>query len=236
MFRDARAIGRVLRRRYDEKTLDNKHNPFDELLYIILSSKTPPGRYRETYRTLRKRFPRADALAHTTPRVVAKTVERGGLARRRGTQIVAIAKQLEERFGRVTLAPLGKMDDREAETLLTSLPGVGIKIARCVLLFALHRKVFPVDAHCFRIATRMGWVREGVTLTDGVADEIQDGIPADLRRHLHVSFVLLGRQFCTPSTPRCCRCPIARYCDTGRARIGARSQPVVAGKRRRLQV
>jgi len=219
MFRDARAIGRVLRRRYDERTLDNKHNPFDELLYIILSSKTPPGRYRETYRTLRKRFPRADALAHTTPRVVAKTVERGGLARRRGTQIVAIAKQLKERFGRVTLAPLGKMDDREAETLLTSLPGVGIKIARCVLLFALHRKVFPADAHCFRVARRLGWV-SAATLTPPVAEELQERTPKGLRRSLHVSFVQLGRQFCTPSAPKCRECPVVGFCDTGKRNVG----------------
>jgi endonuclease-3 len=219
MFRDARAIGRVLRRRYDERTLDNKHNPFDELLYIILSSKTPPGRYRETYRTLRKRFPRADALAHTTPRVVAKTVERGGLARRRGTQIVAIAKQLKERFGRVTLAPLGKMDDREAETLLTSLPGVGIKIARCVLLFALHRKVFPVDAHCFRVARRLGWV-SAATLTPPGAEELQKRTPKGLRRSLHVSFVQLGREFCTPSAPKCRECPIVGFCDTGKRNVG----------------
>jgi len=219
MFRDARAIGRVLRRRYDERTLENKPNPFDELLYIILSSKTPPIRYRETYRTLRKRFPRVDALAHTTPLVIAKTVERGGLARRRGTQIVAIAKQLEERFGRVTLAPLGKMDNREAETLLTSLPGVGIKIARCVLLFALHRQVFPVDAHCFRVARRLGWV-SAATLTPSVAEELQKHTPKGLRRSLHVSFVQLGREFCTPSAPKCRECPIVRFCDTGKRNGG----------------
>jgi len=227
MFRDVRAIAGVLGRRYDDKALENKRNPFDELLYIVLSSKTPPGRYRETYGALRKRFPRAEALAGATPRVVAKTVEQGGLARRRGRQIVAIARQLEERFGRVTLAPVRTMDDREAEALLTGLPGVGIKIARCVLLFALGRKVFPVDAHCFRVAKRLGWT-SAATLTRSAAEELQQGIPKGLRRSLHVSFVQLGREFCTPSAPRCRECPIVGSCDTGKRRASKLCAPTPA--------
>jgi endonuclease III len=223
-FRSVRSVTRILDRRYGAKTLGNKKNPFDELVYIILSSKTPSSRYRETYRSLRKRFPLADELAEARPSAVAKAVERGGLAQKRGAQIVAIAKRLKERFGRVTLAPLRRMDDREAEAFLTSLPGVGIKIARCVLLFALGREVFPVDAHCFRVTRRLGWM-SAPTLTPRVAEKLQDGIPKGLRRSLHVSFVQLGREFCVPSVPKCRYCPIVALCVTGKRNTGKLRNP-----------
>ena len=48
------------------------------------------------------------------------------------------------------------MSDKDAEAFLLSLPGVGKKIAQCVLMY-LDREVFPVDtllAH--RPAARMG--------------------------------------------------------------------------------
>jgi endonuclease III len=219
MFRGIRAVARALRRRYGYQTLGNKKNPLNELLYIVLSSKTPPGRYQETYGALKKRFPRADDLAPVRPKDIASVIVRGGLAQKRAKQISAIARELRAQFGRVTLSPLARMSDPEAGAFLERLPGVGVKVARCILLFALDRKVFPVDAHCFRIVSRVGWTRNGATLTDRLAHKVQDGIPVDLRRQLHVSFVLLGREFCAPSSPRCSDCPIVTWCDTGKFRV-----------------
>jgi len=219
MFRSARTVARVLGKQYGYETLGNKKNPFNELVYILLSSKTPPGRYQETYQALKKRFPRADALALVRPKDIAKVIVRGGLAQKRAKQISSIARELKAHFGRVTLSPLTRMNDQEAEDFLETLPGVGVKVARCISLFALRREVFPVDAHCFRIVSRIGWIRDGATLNDRVADEIQDGIPSDLRRQLHVNFVLLGREYCTPSRPLCTRCPVVQYCETGKVRV-----------------
>lgn len=214
-FRDVQAVAKALEAWYGTKTLGNKKNPFNELLYILLSSKTPPGRYQQTYSALRRRFSHAEMLAHVPPRELVKVIKSGGLAQKKAKQISAIARQLKQQFGRVTLAPLKRMSDREAEELLTNLPGIGVKSARCVLLFALERDVFPVDAHCFRIVTRVGWWNAERPLTEQVADEIQKGIPGALRRSLHVNFVLLGREFCTSSGPRCGECPVISYCKAG---------------------
>ena len=49
-------ITEILIQKFGKPTLGNKKNPFNELLYIILSSKTPPNRYQEVYRTLRKNY------------------------------------------------------------------------------------------------------------------------------------------------------------------------------------
>jgi endonuclease III len=201
--------------RFGRPTLGNKKNPFNEMLYILLSSKTPPDRYQGVYRTLRRRYRKADSLAEARPEDVAATISRGGLQRRKARAIVSIAQRLRDEFGRVTLAPLAKMANEEVEDFLISLPGVSKKTARCVLMYSFNRKVFPVDAHCFRITQRLGWVSGYAHLSDRRADEIQDGIPGSLRKDLHVAMVLLGRHHCLPKDPRCNECPLLRFCATG---------------------
>jgi len=133
-----------------------------------------------------------------------------------------ICAELKRRFGEVTLAPLRRMADQECEALLTSLPGIGTKVARCVMMYSLGRKVFPVDTHCWRVCRRLGWVRS--TSSDGVCsrgdmERLQQRIPAELRFSLHVNLISLGREFCVAKGPRCWVCPIADLCP-GRQRRG----------------
>jgi endonuclease III len=215
---NVRPVTRALIAAFGHQTLGNKRNPFDELLFIILSSKTPPERYQLTYSALKDKFPSANQLARVRPKVIAHVIEFGGLADKKARQISTVAKVLVKAFGRVTLRPLARMDDQQAEEFLDTLPGVGKKTARCVLMYSLDRPVFPVDAHCFRISQRLGWVPKDHSLTDRVADELQAEIPPDLRRDLHVGMVLLGREYCQPQNLRCSECPLLEYCPTGQER------------------
>ena len=208
-------VTNALVQRFGRPTLGNKKNPFNELLYIILSSRTPPDIYQETYRSLRREFKRANSIAEARPEYVAATIERGGLHNKKARAIAAISSELKETYGRVTLAPLKDMETEKAEKFLTSLPGVSTKTARCVLMYALDRPVFPVDVHCRRVAHRLGWAPSDIYLTKRQADELQEGIPEPLRRDLHIGMVLLGRNYCFPKNPRCRECPIVRFCPTG---------------------
>lgn len=210
-------ITEALVQRFGQPTLGNKKNPFNELLYIILSSRTPPEVYRDTYCSLRREFKTANSIAEARPEYVAETIEQGGLHNKKARAITEIASELKETYGRVTLAPLKEMETEEAEKFLTSLPGVSTKTARCVLMYALDRPVFPVDVHCRRVAHRLGWTPSDIYLTKRQADELQERIPKHLRRDLHVGMVLLGRKYCLPKNPRCRECPLLRFCPTGSA-------------------
>lgn len=212
-------ITEILTQRFGRQTLGNRRNPLDELFYIILSSKTPPSRYQDVYRRLKVNFPRSDDFAKSQWEDIAVVINNAGLQNRKAKAIVSISKLLKNEYGKVTLAPLKKQPDEVVETFLTSLPEVSIKTARCVMLYALNRDVFPVDSHCFRICKRLGWLTGENSLTDRVADFLQDGVPPSLRKDLHVGMVLLGRHYCTPKTPSCDSCPILRYCPTGQKAV-----------------
>ena len=217
-FSHAEEVTERLVLRFGRPTLGNKRNPFNELLYILLSSKTPPERCQDVYGSLRRAYRKADSFTEARPEKVARVIGRGGLQNRKARAIVAIARRLKQEFGRVTLAPLERMTNDEAETFLISLPEVGKKTARCVLMYSLDRAVFPVDTHCLRIAQRLMWTPPVVYLTDRLANSIQDGVPESRRRDLHIGMVLLGRSYCLPKTPRCGECSLHQLCPTGRNR------------------
>lgn len=217
-------VTEALVREFGRPALGNKKNPFNELLYIVLSSRTPPDSYQDTYRSLRRAFRRSDELAEAESDEVAAAINHGGLQNKKARAITAIASRLRDEFGRVTLAPLKRMETDEAEKFLTSLPGVGIKTARCVLMYTLDRPVFPVDIHCRRVSQRLGWAPDEHPLSKSQVDELQAGIPEHLRKDLHVGMVLLGRTYCLPTQPICGECPILRWCPTGSVRVSGNDE------------
>ena len=219
-----RQVAAALAGRYADFDHYNLKDPLDELLFIICSTKTAETSYRATFDQLKQAFPTPCALAEAPAEYIAKPIAAGGLSGKKSRSIRALLDAITARFGTPTLEPLRDMNDRDAEAFLTALPNVGKKVARCVLLYALGRQVFPVDTHCWRIARRLGWVRR--THKDGRcaprdADRLQAKIPPELRFSLHVNLVSLGREICTASKPKCALCPINAWCR----RIGTKVIP-----------
>lgn len=210
-------IAIILRKEYQDFSHYNKSNPLDELLFIICSVKRSENVYLRAFKSLKQAFPTFQTLAKASTRDILKKVEWGGLQNQKATSVKQLVQAIEKRFGKLTLAPLRDMTDKECESFLTSLPGVGKKVARCVMLYSLNREVFPVDSHCWRIATRVGWIDasfKSKTCTSQNMDRLQDKVPDKLRYSLHVNMVSLGRDVCNARNPKCHECIIREYCDT----------------------
>lgn len=171
--------------------------------------------YLKAFRTLKCAFPKYEMLADTPMRKISTAVAWGGLQNQKASAVKGIIKTLIKQFGKPTLAPLKKMSDEECEQFLLSLPGVGKKVARCVMLYALNREVFPVDSHCWRIAHRLGWVKKignSNKYSEKDMDFLQELIPPPMRFSLHVNMVSHGRKICTARYPKCNVCIINQYC------------------------
>lgn len=212
---NVREVAAALAARYADFDHYNLKDALDELLFIICSTKTAESSYRTTFDRLKEAFPTPRDLAEAPAEYIAKPIAGGGLSGKKSRSIRALLDAITACFGAPTLEPLRNMNDHDAEAFLTALPNVGKKVARCVLLYALGRQVFPVDTHCWRIARRLGWVRR--TQKDGRctprdADRLQARIPPELRFSLHVNFISLGREICTASKPNCAACPVAIWC------------------------
>jgi len=102
------------------------------------------------------------------------------------------------------------MTDDDAERLLTTLPGVGKKVAKCVLMYSLDRQVLPVDVHTHRVAVRLGLAAK--RRPDTSQDLIEAQVPPPLRYGFHVNAIAHGRSVCLPRKPMCEVCVLRQYC------------------------
>jgi len=205
-----RRICSALKRRYGTSRLGNPSDPLDDLIYIILSTRTRQLSLGATYRTLKGTFLTWDTLLPKHRRKLERILAPGGLGRLKARQIVEILSSLRKAYGHATLAPLSKMSDSDAELFLTSLPGVGLKVAKCVMMYTLRRQVLPVDIHVHRIAKRIGLQTK--KRPDTSQQLIETAVPPELRYSFHVNAIAHGREVCLSQRPRCDVCVIARWC------------------------
>jgi endonuclease III len=209
---NVRTVARRLAKAYPDHDLGNQQDPLDELIFIIISTMTTGPSFRRTFAQLKRAFPSWDSALRAGVRGVEKVIRPAGLSRIKSRLIIRILQQLKRRLGRVNLSALAGLPTSEAEEFLISLPGVGLKTARCVLMYSLDRDVFPVDTHCLRISRRLGWT-QGTQLSERVADEVQEIIPPDVRHALHVGMVMHGRAVCRAKAPNCASCVVKAYCQ-----------------------
>lgn len=220
-------IARTLSSKYKDFDHYNLKDPLDELVFIMCSTKTTEASYLVSFQSLKATFPSNLDLYYAKERDIAKAIASGGLSNQKAHAIKQLLGVIVDRFNSPTLEPLRGMSDDEVELFLTSLPNVGKKVARCVMMYSLNRQVFPVDTHCWRIARRLGWVRR--TTKDGHCssrdmDRLQSKIPPEQRFGLHVNLISHGRAICTDRKPKCKSCPIAKWCR--RVGLPKRDPPV----------
>jgi endonuclease III len=198
LLRETREAGGVL-------PLGNRPDPLDELFFIVLTTMTQYGPM-EVFEDLKLRFPSWEMLLrHGAEANLREVIARCGLVNQKAPQMIAIAAQLKADFGSVTLDPLRDMSDDHAEAYLLTLPRVGKKVARCVMMYSLGREVLPVDAHVLRVGKRIGLLAAHIPWSQA-HDAIHEIVPPAHRFTLHVGLVVHGREVCRSKDPRCGQC------------------------------
>ena len=214
---DPKAVDRLLLKHYGAYRTQQKNvNLLDELLYFMLSTRTTTPSCEVAYRAFKKSFPSHAQIPKASPDMLAVPLRNVGLAYRRASDIKSSWSIIQERFGRVTLTPLRKMPVNEAEAFLLTLPGIGLKIARCFLMFGLHAPVFAVDTHIWRLSQRLGWIpRQKLPSPHAPeVDVIQAMVPMTDPVSLHVNLIFLGRDFCNSREQNCAECPLRTVCPS----------------------
>lgn len=204
-----------LDRLYHSPRLGNKHNPLDELFYILLSLRTTWWSFERVYLGFRRHFWPWKNLLTADTREIAFVLKEAGFSNVRAKTFKNIAKKLQADFGRVTLAPLKKMSKEEAKAYLLSLPGIGVKTARCVMMYSLGHDVLPVDTHTHRLARRIGVIPNGTNPT-AVHRALDRVVPSGKAYALHTNFVAHGRAVCLDRSPKCEECAVFHVCDYGK--------------------
>ena len=102
-----------------------------------------------------------------------------------------------------------KTEDKKAlREKLLNINGIGPETADSILLYALEKPIFVIDAYTKRALVRHGIVSERSTYHE-MQEIFHKNLPQDttLFNEFHALFVKLGKDFCR-TKPRCEACPL----------------------------
>lgn len=189
-------------------------SPFQHLVGTILSARCRDEVTDVVSRKLFERYPTAEKLAAARPAAVERLIRSIGFYRMKAKYVIGTARALlRDHAGKVP---------RTIEAL-TAFPGVGRKVANCVLVYAFERPAIPVDTHVHRVSNRLGWVKtKSPEQTERALVSI---LPS--RHWLEVNELLVahGKATCRPVSPLCIGCPVVAEC----ARVGLPFLPRLPG-------
>jgi endonuclease III len=196
---------------YQTADLGNLAEPIEELVWIPLTRQTHRQNAVRSWQRITELGGPA-ALLEISEEQLAELLKDAGFSRQKARWIKGALAMVVERFGCLSLAATNGWQDHEVEDFLTSLPGIAIKSAKCVMMYSLDRKVLPVDTHLRRLCERLGWITPGLS-EKRIHHELEAIVPPDLRHSLHVNAIWHGREICRAIKPRCDACVIASDCS-----------------------
>lgn len=182
-------------------------DPFQVLIGTILSARSRDEMTDKIAAILFERYPTPRALAGARRRDVERILQPIGFYRTKAGYVIESARLVLEKGG----VP------RTLEGLL-ELPGVGRKVANCVLVYAFGERAIPVDTHVHRLSNRLGWVK--TRTPEQTERELSGRVPKRLWPLINEALVAHGKRVCRPIGPLCGDCPVRGWCRHGRLKRG----------------
>lgn len=205
------AIARCLRSFIKPKPqLDTGATFIETLVATILSQNTSDANSARAYRQLQATYSTWEELAAADRAELARVIRSGGLADQKSRTILDVLAAVRQRYGSFDPAHLDSTSDDDLLAEFTSLKGVGLKTAACVLMFSLGRDVCAVDTHVHRVVNRLGIVK--TSTPEKTFHALRPLIPKGRAREFHVDLILFGRRICKAQRPHCFECPAYDLC------------------------
>lgn len=191
-------------------------SPFEVMVGAVLTQNTNWQNVERAIANLKRAgVLDPDALHRMDHQALAELIRPAGYfnikARRLKNFMAVLAGEFD---GRVET--MAAWDTDALREVLVSTKGIGPETADSILLYALERPVFVIDAYTYRIATRLGLVFEDADYYQ-LQEMFVDNLPQDVKLYneLHALLVSLGKHFCRPK-PKCEPCPLLdRPCPFG---------------------
>ena len=188
-------------------------DPVSELVGTILSQNTSDTNSHRAFRSLREAFGSWEEVMHGDVRLIAESIQRGGLGHIKAPRIQAVLRRIIEERGSLDLEFLRDMPLQEAKAWLQKLPGVGPKTAAIVLCFSMGLPAMPVDTHVHRVAKRLGLIGPRTT-PEQAHDLLEELVPPESVYPFHVLLITHGRRTCKARRPLCVECVLGHICPS----------------------
>ncbi len=176
---------------------------FQLLVAVILSAQCTDKRVNLVTPALFEAYPTPEAMAEAEQEDIFPFIASVSYPNNKAKALAKTARMLRDDYG-------GEVPREHAE--LVKLAGVGRKTANVVVQVAFGEAAIAVDTHVFRVANRIGLVRNQPTPL-AVEKGLRRVIPREEWGEAHHLFILHGRYTCEARTPKCETCPLTDLCD-----------------------
>jgi endonuclease-3 len=180
----------------------NFSNNFELLVAVMLSAQTKDKNVNEVTNILFKKYPDPYSLSQANLDELISIIKNLGLANNKAKNLISTSKIIHEEYVDVIPSSLDKLQE---------LPGVGRKTANVVLALGFNIPALPVDTHLYKMAIRLGYVKENSTLLE-TEESLKKYIDKSKWIKAHHLFLLYGRYFCKKINPKCDDCKLKIYC------------------------
>jgi len=178
--------------------------PYQLLVAVILSAQCTDERVNEATPALFEAYPTVGDLATASPDEIYPYIQSITFPNNKAGYLAKMARQVVENFE-------GEVPSTVAD--LQTLTGVGRKTAQVVANVAFDVDALPVDTHVFRVANRIGLVKEGADTPKKVEQQLKRVIPKTDWSDAHHLLILHGRYTCTARSPSCDDCSLTEVCQ-----------------------
>ena len=178
-------------------------NPFELIVAVVLSAQCTDKRVNIVTKELFAKYPTPEAMAQAEVSEIYEMIKSVSYPNSKAAHLSGLAKMLVSDFG-------GEVPSTMEE--LTRLPGVGRKTANVILAVIFDQPAMAVDTHVFRVANRLGIVKDANTPFE-VEKQLTQHFPAETIPIAHHWLILHGRYVCTARNPKCSECGISKACD-----------------------
>jgi endonuclease-3 related protein len=183
--------------------------PFEVIVGAILTQNTSWHNVEKAIRNLKKeKLLSVSKLSEVPQRKIARLIKPAGYynikAKRLNSFLNFFLANYQGSIKKMSLA-----DTRQLRCALLCVNGIGQETADSILLYALNKPVFVVDAYTKRIFFRHKFIKDKEDYEKIQAlfmRNLKDNIK--LFNEYHALLVRLGKEFCLKNNPRCKICPL----------------------------
>lgn len=190
-----------LKKRFPEEVFLEPRDPFEVLIFTIISQRTRDEQTEVASERLLSLYPTSKDLANAPVKKIEELIKIAGFYRNKAKKIKEVCNILEDKYH-------GKVPE-DFETLI-KLPSVGRKTANCVLVFGFGVPAIPVDTHVHRISNRLGLVK--TKKPEETEEALIKILPKRYWLDINHMFVTFGKTICRPISPKCDECSVSDLC------------------------
>lgn len=203
-------IYRILRSHFGYRHWWPGQTPFEVMIGAILTQNTSWANVEKAIGNLKQRnLLDPQKMAGLELNELALLIKPSGYFNQKALKLKAfldffLAPPVSGSIKKMRKIPLEKM-----RQCLLGVKGIGPETADSILLYALNKPVFVVDAYTRRILSRLGLVPEKTSYED-LQKFFEQNLPKSIRLYndYHAQLVELGKTYCRKK-PLCKNCPLA---------------------------